>query len=113
MATNTKLPFISVLLDQELEKHTLTQKLELVNHDPLGIMDLTYDALISFYIAPSESSIQEPSAPSAVVPEFFGIAGVWSELSQITYSSWVGLPNGFQSRIIIANQNLFRYHPTG
>jgi hypothetical protein len=96
-----------------LEKHTLTQKLELVNYYPLGIMDFTDDALISFYITPSESGIQEPSAPSTIVPEFFGVTGVWSELSQVAHRSWVGLADGFQSRVIIANQNLFGYDPAG
>jgi hypothetical protein len=81
MATNTKLPFISVLSDQQLEKHTLTQNLELVNYYPLGIMDFADDTLPSFYITPSKSGIQEPSTPGAVVPEFFGITRMWSELS--------------------------------
>jgi hypothetical protein len=81
MATNTKLPFISVLSDQELEKHTLTQKLELVNHHPLGIMDLADDTLPSPHGLSGKSCIQEPTALSTIVPKLSWIIWVRPELA--------------------------------
>jgi hypothetical protein len=81
MATNTKLPFISVLSDQELEKHTLTQKLELVNHYPLGIMDFAHDTLPSPHGLSGKSCIQEPTALSTTMPELTRIIWVRSELA--------------------------------
>jgi hypothetical protein len=107
MATNTKLPFISVLSNQGLEKLSITQKLELVNYYPLGIVDQADDTLPSFYIAASESGVQEPSAPSTIVPKLFGITRMWSELSQIAHCTWVGLTDGIQRGIIVTYQDLF------
>jgi hypothetical protein len=107
MATNTNIPFISVLSDQELENVILTQKSELVNHYPFGIVDQADYTLPSLYITPGEASIQKPSTPSSVVPKLFGIPWMWAKLSQISHSSRIGLSYGFQRGIIGACQDLF------
>jgi hypothetical protein len=113
MATNIKLPFISVLSDQGLEKHIIAQESELVNHYPFGIVYQADDTLPSFYITSGKASVQEPSAPSTIVPKLTWVPGMWAELSQITHGSWIGLTDGFQSGIIIAHQDLFRYNSAG
>jgi hypothetical protein len=79
--TNTKLPFISVLSDQELEKHIITQKSKLVNYYPLGIMDLAYDALPSPHGLSGKSGVQEPTALSTIMPKLTRIIRMRPELA--------------------------------
>ena len=96
MATTTKLAFISVLSDQELENAILTQKSELVNHYPFRIMDLADDALPSSNVLAGESAFQKPTTTGSIMPKLTWIAWMRSELAQLSHCARVGLSDGVQ-----------------
>jgi hypothetical protein len=107
MATTTKLAFISVLSDQELENAILTQKSELVNDYPFGILYLADDTLPCADVSAGIAGIQEPTAPSTIVIKLTRIIRMWSELAEFSHCAWIGPAYGVQCRIVPAYQDLF------